>query len=167
MSAARTGWIVKSAVEPVWSGPGIGDPDDLSLGHACVDSESEAHVFDNEADAYAESLTYKCGAIVLPVGGSKSLSDAIEAAKAVEPVHTELDPEADMSEIRVEVVYAWRQILGGYYDRHGLIVFTTKAARIYTDPLGKHSRRRAKAAALAAKPSGPCVLVAVRRRVRG
>lgn len=67
---------------------------------------------------------------------------------------------------RVEVMYAWRQILGGYYDRHGLIVFTTKAARIYTDPLGKHSRRRAKAAALAAKPSGPCVLVAVRRRVK-
>lgn len=68
---------------------------------------------------------------------------------------------------RVEVVYAWRQILGGYYDRHGLIVFTTKAARIYIDPLGKHSRRRAKAAALAAKPAGPCVLVAIRRRVKG
>lgn len=67
---------------------------------------------------------------------------------------------------RVEVVYAWRRILGGYYDRHGLIVFTTKAARIYTDPLGKHSRRRAKAAALAAKPAGPCVLVAIRRRVK-
>jgi hypothetical protein len=37
---------------------------------------------------------------------------------------------------------------------------------IYTDPLGKHSRRRAKAAALAAKPAGPCVLVAIRRRVK-
>jgi len=67
---------------------------------------------------------------------------------------------------RVEVVYAWRQILGGYYDRHGLIVFTTKSARIHTDPLGKHSRRRAKKAALAARPTGPCVLVAVRRRVK-
>ena len=67
---------------------------------------------------------------------------------------------------RVEVVYAWRQVLGGYYDRHGLIVFTTKGARIFTDPLGKHSRRRAKAAAMAAKPVGPCVLVAVRRRVK-
>jgi hypothetical protein len=38
--------------------------------------------------------------------------------------------------------------------------------RLCTDPLGKRSRKRAKAAALAAKPAAACVMVAVRRRVR-
>lgn len=79
---------------------------------------------------------------------------------------------------RVEVVYAWRAWRGIANEskpkwwwgqrRNYSEGWTDDNAqrRIFTDPLGKHSRRRAKAAALAAKPSGSCVLVAVRRRVR-
>ena len=64
----RSGWIVKSAVEDAWSGPGVGDPDNPALGHECVYSESEAHVFDDEDEAIEESWTYNCGADVLRVG---------------------------------------------------------------------------------------------------
>lgn len=71
---------------------------------------------------------------------------------------------------RVEVVYAWRAskaLNTWWYGPIWLICIGTRSERrIFTDPLGKHSRRRAKAAALAAKPAGPCVLVAVRRRVK-
>ena len=71
---------------------------------------------------------------------------------------------------RVEVVYAW-QSGGGlphwWYRGDEDYWVAKEKRRIYTDPLGKHSRRRAKKAALAARPAGPCVLVAVRRRVRG
>lgn len=70
---------------------------------------------------------------------------------------------------RVEVVYAW-QSGGGlphWWYRGDEDYWVTKAQRsIYADPLGKHSRKRAKDAALAAKPLGPCALVAIRRRVR-
>lgn len=73
---------------------------------------------------------------------------------------------------RVDVVYAWRAgrgrddaMDGAWWS--GMWRYATLTRTLYTDPLGKHSRRRAKAAALAAKPSGPCVLVAIRRRVRG
>lgn len=75
---------------------------------------------------------------------------------------------------RVEVVYAWRYAtvnapLGARWLSFDLQTWTgMKPHRAeFRDPIGKHSRRRAKRAALAAKPSGPCVLVAVRRRVRG
>lgn len=74
---------------------------------------------------------------------------------------------------RVEVVYAWRTGLGHYssdgdwWSDVSRCGWVDKGFRtLYADPLGKHSRRRAKKVALAAKPSGPCVLVAVRRRVQ-
>lgn len=82
---------------------------------------------------------------------------------------------------RVEVVYAWamagvRRIGCCWWcvGSRGTMGRATVAAHwalrndraLFADPLGKHSRRRAKKAALAARPSGPCVLVAVRRRVR-
>lgn len=61
------GWIVKSAMEDCWSGPGVGDPENPGLGHECVDTEAEAHVFGNRADAEDEAATYNCGARVLEV----------------------------------------------------------------------------------------------------
>lgn len=75
---------------------------------------------------------------------------------------------------RVEVVYAWRMTPSRtssewWSDGSSCVPAGWNRymyRRIFTDPLGKHSRRRAKAAALAAKPAGPCVLVAVRRRVK-
>jgi len=77
---------------------------------------------------------------------------------------------------RVEVVYAWRAKWTSSDRDHGdwwsrwsgsdVWMSDTTFRVIYTDPLGKNSRKRAKKAALAAKPSGPCVLVAVRRRVK-
>lgn len=72
---------------------------------------------------------------------------------------------------RVEVVYAWRSSLPlirfGWWRSKNVLCTLKSDRAIHTDPLGKHSRRRAKAAAMAAKPAGPCVLVAIRRRVRG
>lgn len=75
---------------------------------------------------------------------------------------------------RVEVVYAWRMTpsrTSSEWWSDGSSCVPAGWNRymyrtLFTDPLGKHSRRRAKAAALAAKPTGPCVLAAIRRRVR-
>lgn len=74
---------------------------------------------------------------------------------------------------RVEVVYAWRHALGFAsigtrwlsFDLQTWTGMNAHRAE-FRDPLGKHSRKRAKAAAVAAKPCGPCVLVAIRRRVK-
>lgn len=77
--------------------------------------------------------------------------------------------------VRVEVVYAWRASddhfdanHGDWWSEHSRRGWVPHKGyrELYADPLGKHSRKRAKKAALAAKPSGPCVLVAVRRRVQ-
>lgn len=68
---------------------------------------------------------------------------------------------------RVEVVYAWREVGLWWWADRSHVTRNRDERRLFADPLGKHSRRRAKKAALAAKPSGPCVLVAVRRRVKG
>lgn len=76
---------------------------------------------------------------------------------------------------RFEVVYAWMHADSDVDDPDTArwLSFDNqtwtrmKAHRAeFRDPLGKHSRKRAKAAALAAMPAGPCVLVAIRRRVR-
>lgn len=77
---------------------------------------------------------------------------------------------------RVEVVYAWMHADSDVddpetarwlaFDQQTWTRMKLHRAE-FRDPLGKHSRKRAKKAALAAKPSGPCVLVAVRRRVKG
>ena len=67
---------------------------------------------------------------------------------------------------RVEVVYAWREVGLWWWADGSHVTRNRDERRIFADPIGKHSRRRAKKAALAAKPLGPCVLVAVRRRVQ-
>lgn len=71
---------------------------------------------------------------------------------------------------RVEVVYAWRNSLPlirfGWWRSKNVLCTLKSDRAIFADPLGKHSRKRARAAALAAKPAGPSVLVAIRRRVK-
>lgn len=69
---------------------------------------------------------------------------------------------------KYEYVYSWRaskELNTWWFD--GIYVGSALRRDIYVDPLGKYSRKRAKAGALANKPPGACTLVAVRRRVKG
>lgn len=62
----RRGWIVKSVGKDCWSGPDVCELPEL--GHDCVFTEAQAHVFTDRAEAEEEARTYNCGAHVLRVG---------------------------------------------------------------------------------------------------
>ena len=62
-------YIVKSRVEDVWSGSGVGDPEMPELGRECVDRKDKAHRFEALEDAEDEACTYNCGAFVLDERG--------------------------------------------------------------------------------------------------
>lgn len=92
--------------------------------------------------------------------------EAPTRAQAIHAIHVRAlagDRLVHVRTYRVEVVYAWRHandsderapvLWWGRGHSDGECWMGTKSRRtIFTDPLGKHSRRRAKAAALAVKP---------------
>lgn len=71
---------------------------------------------------------------------------------------------------KYEFVYAWktgsRERRYTWWKSRTDLCFRKEKRAIYSDPLSKHSRKRAKAEAIKHKPSGPGVLVRIKRRVK-